>query len=613
VDEQTTPGRASPGAGHVLILRPAGTPGAEPPPAEFAGLPVTAPPPSRPASARARRAAVIATALVLLGGLLAGWLAFLPHRDAWVGHNGDHFYYASTALQYAGVGYDASLTQAADYFHYPMNATALDLGYLDPAVAPLIYPRVVLGLLALPVVQHAGVAGIWFPGILCGALGVLVLLAVARRTAGLAGLAAVPVLIGVTRYAPEFMFGIYQEAPLVLATALLLAALPLGSARRTWWHAVAAAGLVPVMLLCRQVPVLPVGMVLGGWLWAWVGGRRARNAWLPFAVTVPPVTAVSYVVLSRWAPYDALPFLYQQTGTHSVPDLMDALPTMWQDTLRVDWAALLADDRPMIVVTAIGLVGLVLACRNPLAGVFLGSLASGVATELLNGQPNAFRYLAPSLPPLLLLAALAVAFAGHGLRRAVLAALGPGRARRTATHSHVDVPPEWAPAALSRPEPRRPRAVVHALPDGRLQLVRPDPQGPAPRRGAGPAAAALSWLVVAALTRGAVAVHPRAEVPATARVRVSALTFGHPWPLGVTWGTLSCGGGDYQIWLTLPGGARSAVSGTAMAASPGAPTVLDLASEPFTYGWPEIKPLLTQGMALCGAGRPFGLPSPTAR
>ncbi|HEY6797357.1 MAG TPA: hypothetical protein VI248_21995, partial [Kineosporiaceae bacterium] len=378
------------------VFRPTGA-GGDPGPrpgdlARHAGDDPVAPTPPAPDAAGSRsRVRSLAVVLVGLVGLLAGWLVFQPHRAAWVGHNGDHFYYVSTALQYAGVGYEQSLQQTADHFRYVDDGVKLDFGYLDPAVAPLIYPRVVLGLLAVPAIHLWGIAGVWSAGLACGAIAVLVLLAVAGRQAGATAVLAIPVLIGVTRYAPEFMFGIYQEAPVIAATALLLAAFPLGTARRTWWHALAAAALVPVVLLSRQVPLLPVGMVVFGWLWAWVGSRRLRNPWLPFVVTVLPVTGITYAVLAAWAPYDALPFLFAATGTTTVDDLLNRAPELWRTSLLTDWNAVLADDRPLLAVTAIGLVGLLLAIRNPIAGVFLGSLLSGLATELLNGQPNGFR------------------------------------------------------------------------------------------------------------------------------------------------------------------------------------------------------------------------------
>lgn len=585
VDVPSAPGTALPGLpveGTGVVVPPVAMPPVPVPP-----VPV---PPGR--SRRADRRPWVSLAVAALA-LVAGLLAFLPHRDAWVGHNGDHYYYASTALQYAGVDYDDSLRFAAVYFDYPYSGTQLDLGYLNPAVAPLIYPRVVLGLLALPAVDRYGIEGIWFPGLLCGGLSLALLMVLAVRQIGRVGLVALPVLAGLTRYAPEFMFGIYQEAPVILATTLMLLTFPLGRTRRTWMHAVAAAGLVPVMMLSRQVPLLPLGMALGGWLWAWAGSRRFRNPWLPFALTVPPMTVLSYWLLSIWAPYSTLPFLYDKTGTSSVDALLAALPDMWSVSIGTDWQELLANDVPMIVVTGMGLAGFLLVLRNPMAGVFLGTLASGAATELLNGQPNSFRYLAPSLPVVLLMAALAVSWPVHQLPRL----LG----------QHVR---DWPGTALVQGQARRKAGVVHVLPDGRMRISRPPDPGPPPTRWGPSVAAGAAWLAVVVAVVGAVATHRPAPLDgagaASEPVSAAAFTkeFDKPWPLTATEGTLVCAGSDYQIWFVTPDGVRYAVSGTAMARSFRTPRVLEVAPE-FRYAWPEIKPLLTQGMRLCGSPRVY--------
>jgi hypothetical protein len=520
-------------------------------------------------------------------GLVAGVAAFLPHRADWVGHNGDHYYYASGALRYAGTGYEESLRIATDYFSYPYSATQLDLGYLNPAVAPLIYPRVVLGLLALPAVRSLGIDGIWFPGLLCGSLALVLLMVLAVRRVGRIGLLAVPVLVGVTKYAPEFMFGIYAEAPVILATTLMLLTFPLGRARRTWGHVAAAVALVPIVMLSRQVPLLPLGMVLGGFVWSWAGSRRFLNPWLPFALTVAPVTVLSYWLLSVWAPYNALMFLYTQTRTSTPDQLIDALPAMWAQSIGVDWDKLVSTDSPMLVVTGLGLIGFVLTLRNPLAGVFLGTLASGTATELLNGQPNDFRYLSPSLPVVLLLAAFAIAWLVHQTPRLL---------RQT--------PRDWPGATLTRGQ-ARPSGVVQVLPDGRIRIKRPEDPGRAPTRW-GPAAAALgAWAALAVALAGTAAVHPSAPLDGAAHEQVSAATVKGEWPFSAPEGTLLCAGEDYQIWFATPDGVRYALSGTAMAAAPRAPRVLELGPDRFEHGWPEIKNLITEGMRLCGSPRGF--------
>jgi hypothetical protein len=543
------------------------------------------------------------TALLWLVGLLLGVAAFAPHRQAWAGHNGDHYYYASTALQFAGVDYDTSLRITAEYFHYPFSANKLDLGYLNPTVAPLIYPRVMLGLLALPAVHLLGIRGVWFPGAACGLLSLLVMMRLAGRRVGPVAVLAIPVLVGVTRYAPEFMFGIYLEAPVVLATAAMLLAFPLGAARRGWWHAAAAAGLVPLMMLSRQVPLLPVGMVLGAWLWAWVGSRRLRNRWLPFVLTVTPTTVVTYGLLARWAPYDVLPFLYAKTNSRTAAELIGNLPAMWRQTVGVDTQDVLQHDPALLLVTALGLVGLLLAVRNPVAGVFLGSLGSGVVTELLNGQPNAFRYLSASLPPLLLLAALALACGVRLTARWVSRVWGlytpSERERRWGR--------DWTGASLLRAEP----SIDRPAPDGEAARARPI-AGRRARSGrlAAPALAAGVWLAVLAVLVGTLATHRAASLQGAPSLTVSADRHRGQWPFTVPTGTLICAGSDFEIWFVAPDGTRYALSGTAMADSLLTPRAVVLAPPGIDYGWTPVNPLITAGMRLCEPRRGFQAGAP---
>ena len=141
-----------------------------------------------------------------------------------------------------------------------------------------------------------GIEGIWFPGLLCGTWSVALLMVLTARRVGRIGLLAIRVLVGVTRYAPEFMFGIYAEAPVILATTADAAHVPArpgppdlaardrGRRARPDHHAV-ASGAAAAGRDGRSV----------GSCWAWVGqSHGSRNPWLPFAVAVPPLTVVSY-------------------------------------------------------------------------------------------------------------------------------------------------------------------------------------------------------------------------------------------------------------------------------------------------------------------------------
>jgi hypothetical protein len=417
----------------------------------------------------------------------------------------------------------------------------------------------------------------------CGALTLAVLLALCGGLVGRTALVAVPVLVALTRYAPQVLAGLHDEAALLLGTVLLLATLPLGGARRGWGHAVAAAGLVPVLALCRPDAVLLApAAVLGGWVWAWAGGRRFRNRWWPFVVTVLPATVAAAAALRWWAPVDPWPLLAARNGGDSPGVIAAALPRLAGDLLGADVDRLLAADGLVLAVAAVGLAGLVAALRNPIAGVTLGVLAAGAVAGVLDGSVDGLRCLAPAFVLLLLLTALVVAAAARGAHR-LLAQAVP---RIPAPSDH------WRAAALLAPDRTAAR---------RFEI---DRAGPGP--GVAVASAVAAWAAALAVLAGTGAVHRAAPLASSPSAPVSAARLGAAWPLTVPGGTLVCAGPDHQLWLVLPDGRRYAVSGTALGAAPGGPSVLGLAVPDERYGRPSLVPLLSEGLRICGAGRAFG-------
>ena len=493
-------------------------------------------------------------------------VAFLLHAGSWVGHNGDHYYYASTALQYAGVPYDQAIGTATSYFHYPFRADLLDAGYQNPLFSPLIYPRVLFPLLALPTVKLFGISGIWVPGVVLGLASLCGMIGLAWRRVGPVAAAVLPVLVLGSSLATEYMFGIYSEAPLILLVMLMLVVLPLGG-RRGWPHALTAAALVPLMLLSRQVPVLPVAMVLGGWLWATLGTRRWRNAWWPFVVTVIPAAVGTDLLLAVWAPYDPLLVLRRTTGENTITGMLSRLPGLFWHANWGEVGYALGHDRVGVLLFLLGMVGLVTLFRSPLAGVFLGALGSGLITVALNPSNTQFRYDSPCLPVLVMFAAVGIARLWSRVRRE---------------------PWTVPPIAGDRSEPASPGA------DTGVRAK------PAPARawvGAGAA-----WSVVLVVVAVTIPMHQAAPTAHAAQVQVSRAEYGATWPLTVASGTLSCSGDDFEVWFDASDGTRYAVSGSAMARSFSTPRITSIRAGLPSLVWRQGLKLLNQGMLLCGRG-----------
>lgn len=490
---------------------------------------------------------------ICLGLLALALLWSLPH---WEGHNGDHAYYTAMALQYAGVGYDASLSQVASYFDYPAWERGLDLGFLNPTVAPLIYPRPLYPLLAALPVKILGPGGVFVPGILAGLVTVAaVLLVCRRRGTGFAGVLVIIVLLA-SRLFTEIGFGIYVDALVMAGVASMLLLLP-WQGRTTPWHVVGTCAVVALILLSRQVPLVTVGIVSAGWLWAAIGSRRIRNAWLPHALGVGVTTVVVYVGLSRWAPYDPLPFLRIQAGAQTRGELLAAMPRLVGEGLQAAATNVVTADKILIPFVALFLVGLWKGRRTTMAGVAVAVFAACLATLALNNLGN-IRYLTPMLPVAAVLAADAL--------HPVLQRISWLRSAEAATDVDRTADADETPAPA--PTPAGPRAVAVGL------------------------SAAVALVLV-----GTVLVNRPASLEGAPERAVKAMK-GKPWPLSVRRGTLTCAGDNLEVWFIAPDGRKYAVSGTAMASSFRTPRIIELARGPVPYGW-SVKPLLDQGVRLC--------------
>jgi hypothetical protein len=489
--------------------------------------------------------------LVLVGLTL---LALRFSGPLWIGHNGDHAYYTAMTLQYGEVDYARSLRKVAQYFDYAEWSYSLDYGFLNPVVAPLIYPRPVYPLLAALPVHVLGMKAMYLPGLAAGAVATVAIgMLVLRQTRAAAGLLVLPLLFS-THLFTEFVFGIYTDAFVVALVALIMLALP-WNGPKTWAHVTIVCALAAVMLLARQVPLVPLGIVGGGWLWACIRDRRLRNDWFPYLVAGVPATIVSYLLISKWAPYDPSAFMKMKTETDSTLQAMSQVWELLDRGLTIDAGFVWHVDKFVLPLFVLTLVGLWLCRRSPLAGVFVGLFLAGFITTSLNGANTEFRYMTPALPA----AAMLVA-------EVIVRVVRLARAR-----SRQPVEPETA-------------------------------DWPVPRFRMARVSAALSVISLVAFVIATVAIHQPASLENARSMEVSRATM-EEWPLGVSEGTLLCAGDNRQMWFRAPDGTLYAASGSAMARSFFRPRITELASGEVPYAWPEFQPLLDAGERLCtGSG-----------
>jgi hypothetical protein len=465
--------------------------------------------------------------------------------QTWKGHNGDHAYYTAMALQYGGTSYDSSLAQVAAYFDHPPWAHTLDLGFLNPSVAPLIYPRVLYPLLAAVPMKLFGISAIYLPGLAAGVTTTVSLAClVLRRHRHPVAVVAVVILLS-TRLFTEYGFGIYVDALVLTGIALLLMVLP-WDGHSSWFHVLTASSIAVLMMSARQVPLIPLSMVGGGWLWAAVADRKVRNPWWPFVLGVVPTTLAAWYAQNQWAPYDPLLFLAKTHGVGSRSELLRRMPGWAWDGLQAAGHSVWGFDPTTLLLTALALIGLWRARSRPLAGVALGLFASCVVTLGLNNLGH-IRYLSPLFPVMCLLAADTLR---SGWNRVV-------------------------------PEP------AHG------------PAPPLPRRLTG-ALAMSSTAAVLIVVLGTVMVNQRASIQEAHTAEVSRNDLAS-WPLTVDWGEVLCAGDNRQVWFRAPDGRLYAANGTAMASSFSTPRISSLVRGELTYGWPTLQPLLNRGLSLCPA------------
>ena len=505
----------------------------------------------------------VATSLAMLWALV-GYRIVVAHEHAQGRRlypfpaGGDHLYYSSMMLQYAGKPFLESLHTAADTLSYPLPWQRLLIGYLDPQIAPNMYPRVLLPLTATPFEPVFGVWAIVVPGILAALALPFVMLAAARRLNATRWLAVPLVLLLLTSLFDEYGTGAYTEPLVGLLLVGAAATLPWDRRRPStadlcWLGFFTVAGS-----LTRQIAPAFCGLVLGAMLWGLVFGPDRRAWWrcwrLPALVST--VTAVvGTVAVQVWAPFDALAWFSHALGTTSprqtLTHSIERLPRVFAQGLANVWTA---QEYLLLLLLAMCVASALLLWRHPLTGGVLGAAAPMVLTVALAGS-EPFRYTLPAIVLSVLLVSVA------------MTRLWPGAAVSTVPATEPATEPAAEPATEPATEP-----VAEPAPEPATEAARP-------RR-----LPAVLWiatpLVLTAVVLGATVLLHRPS--ATVEVgTVTAADLGGHWQLTVDSLTLTCGGDNGQVWGTTPDGERVSVSGTAMARSFGTPSVVTLESGGF--------------------------------
>ena len=242
------------------------------------------------------------------GGRHASKHALIGLYTGFPGRNGDHMYYTSMAMQFAGKSLSQSRTQvAATFKDYPASSIDLVRGYLDPGFAPLIYPRQVLTQLMSWGYRIFGSSGLGFSTLLIGATTIALLIRWVWREWGVG---AAWLTLGLIMGSSMFIWystGLFIESPLLLIEVIWLYSLPISRnfAHHRYWYYVNVL-LIVLMGFTRQSPLLPIAVLTGGWFAQFLQRKKIRNSWFGITLLGGATAIATYFVTNVWAPYSPI-------------------------------------------------------------------------------------------------------------------------------------------------------------------------------------------------------------------------------------------------------------------------------------------------------------------
>jgi hypothetical protein len=471
---------------------------------------------------------------------------FWQKNSSYNGNNGDHFYYVAYAHMFNGVPYRQALELSAQYFHYARPSVVLDYEWMDVAIAPLVYPRVVLSSLIAVSMKIFGENGVWIPGLTFGCLTHIIWwrLLISRfgnRIAGLCMLA-----ISLSPQLTELRFGIYTESPLVFFLTL-------------WfyftWKAfrldqnVNTLDFAPLVLLCPLIGLTRQSLLLPFAYFISVAARRVLPG-LKQVVLRKYVAGIFVVVvclvtiqltLNYWAPYDSTVFAMTQNNASSRWGLLWGAP---ENIIRIFFLEVFrlgtfrSTFDPVYLLMMFFCPYLIIKyCGWRRSVGWISVVGVCLITTYLNGRATGLRYMAPMIP-------------------ATLCAV-----------------------ALDKPMlTKRTKVLIES---------------------ASRSTAALFLLMICVVMSAAGTVTSRAK-PLIWHP-VSSATFPTTWPLKTDNGFLSCAGKDFQVWFKDSEGKIFAVSGPALQRRFFIPSIDEISLKPRTQLVSPTLDLMEFGMKLCGA------------
>jgi hypothetical protein len=482
-------------------------------------------------------------------GLIAFWIStkwFFGSHSAYNGNNGDHLYYVAYAKLMNGLQYRDALEATAEFFNYQRPSEVLDYEWLDIAIAPLVYPRLVLSSLISWSMKVFGMPGIWIPSLTLGALTHTMWWRLLRTRVGNQQAGLFMLLMALSPQLTELRFGIYTESPLLFLLTLWFFYVDRAfhpDTTTTFSKLIPLILLVPLIGLTRQSLLVPtVGFVTLAALQKFSNKTSVESAKQILNALLVLVWLIScQILISKWAPYDSTVFAMVQNGVTDRLELFTSSPQNLFRIIGLEISRLLTfgstfDPIFFLLVLAIPVLSLrVMGWRQSL--VLLSITGICLVTTILNGRATGLRYLAPVIPAFL-----------SSISIGSMAAKGTKRSLRRRDHA--------ACVLLV--------GVIFAVSLSAANTLRYKPE-------------VKNW-------------HP-----------ISSASFRTSWPLTIDSGFLGCTGHDFQVWFKSPEGRTYAVSGTALQRRFFTPSIDELSTNKRDRLISPTRLLMKYGVRLCGA------------
>ena len=311
--------------------------------------------------------------------------------------NGDHMYYVSSALQIAGIPYEQALLDTTNEFNdWPGEPKDLNLGYLSMDFSPLVYPRFTFPLFLSWGYQAMGFIGMFAIPLLLFATTTGFLIYWVRKSFGV-----LPAIGALITSASSVLFvkygsGLFIESVVFLIQVSWLFLLPITTTSKQNYQKLLMFNMtVALLALTRQMPFLPLLVLLAGYLSASMIHKNWRNQWLPFLLSGSVTTVTMYLLVSFWAPYDPIPYLTAvygaPTGTAFIPWTLNHL----LDALIITGTSLAVKDPIMFLLIPLGLLGGWYLRKKTITWIAVGAWLASSSTLALN-LPE-YRFWAPGI------------------------------------------------------------------------------------------------------------------------------------------------------------------------------------------------------------------------